>query len=79
MTSRVFTSITRTQHTRSSLWLRIEELVRKRNAIAHGDGSAEATKGDVRAYQTAARVFCDRADRLLSRQLASLCDVAQPW
>lgn len=75
----VFSSITRTSHTRSDLWLRLEELVRKRNAIAHGDATSEATKADVMAYLRASMTFCTRADRLLATQLAALLGTVVPW
>jgi hypothetical protein len=33
----IFSAVTRAVHTRTDLWLKIEELVHKRNNIAHGD------------------------------------------
>lgn len=75
----VFTAMTRMPHTRSSLWLRLEDLVRKRNAIAHGDATAEATKADVLAYVRAATTFCDRADRILASQLYAILGPPRPW
>ena len=75
----IFTSITRATHTRTDLWLKIDELVRKRNNIAHGDPSAEATRGDLREYESATLRFCDRADRQLAKALADILDTAAPW
>lgn len=75
----IFDDITRTPHTRKDLWLKIEELVSKRNNIAHGDATTEATQADVRSYRLHARKFCESADRRLARQLARIFDIARPW
>ncbi len=75
----IFTAITRATHTRTDLWLKIDELVRKRNNIAHGDLATEATRVDLRGYETAALRFCERADRQLAAALASILETSAPW
>lgn len=75
----IFESITRTVNTRTELRLRLDELVRKRNNIAHGDATVEATPTDVRSYQTSALRFCERADRQLGKALKRLVATAPPW
>lgn len=75
----IFAAITRTQQTRNRLWLGVQELVDKRNGIAHGDYSAQATAGDVRRFEDSVRVFCVRADRQLARALGRVLDRAPPW
>jgi len=75
----IFAAITRASHTRSELWLRIDELVGKRNNIAHGDLATEATHTDISAYQTAALTFSDRTDRLLGRAVGRLLGQRSGW
>lgn len=75
----VFDAITRTPHTRADLYLRLAEVVEKRNAIAHGDASMDATRSDIRAYVTAVAVFGGRADRVLAARLARLTGGTRPW
>jgi RiboL-PSP-HEPN len=68
----IFGRITYKPHTRSHLWLKIDELVEKRNNIAHGDLSTEATQADVRTYSKVVETFCVRSDRQLGRRLGRL-------
>ncbi len=75
----VFSQITRQPHTRSRMWLRLQELVDKRNDIAHGQVSAQATYQDIRGYITEVRLFCERVDRVLSRALAQHLNGLRPW
>jgi hypothetical protein len=75
----IFCAITRTTHNRSFLWLKLEELVEKRNNIAHGDFGEQATQGDITEYRRAIRVFCTRADAALARQVARLFAIPRPW
>lgn len=75
----IFDAITRATHTRTDLWLKIDELVRKRNNIAHGDPTTEATLTDVRSYRNATRTFCERADRQFAQALKALLGGALPW
>ena len=71
--SDVFSAVTRQPHTRQRMWLKLEELVDKRNDIAHGDSGTEATYKGHRYLCRVVRTFCTRADGILSRTLASLC------
>jgi hypothetical protein len=75
----IFGAITRTVHTRTELWLKLDELVRKRNNIAHGDATTEATPTDLRSYTRAALRFCERADRQMARALTHLGAATPPW
>ena len=74
----IFSSITRTAVHRGRLRLRIEELVTKRNNIAHGDFTVEATYHDIMHYMGAVKMFCTRADAALARQLMSITG-RRPW
>jgi len=75
----IFKMVTKTQNTRASPPLSIQGLVDLRNNIAHGDFSVQATESDVRLYMSKARLFCERADRALSKRLASLYNFPRPW
>lgn len=75
----IFDAITRTAHTRTDLWLGLDALVRKRNNIAHGDPTTEATHRDVRTYRDASLRFCERADKQLSRAVAQILRASRPW
>lgn len=75
----IFGRITRATHTRDYLWLRIKELVDKRNSIAHGDLATSATAADVRAYVKAVQTFAERSDAALAHQLSRLCAIDRPW
>jgi hypothetical protein len=75
----IFTTVAASPAERSDLWLRIRDLVDKRNAIAHGDVQAEATKADVGSYSAAVMTFCSGADLVLSDQLVDLFHLAAPW
>jgi hypothetical protein len=75
----VFSAITRSPHTRSYYYLKVDEIVTKRNNIAHGDLTTEATQADVRIYKEVVSVFCQRADRMLSMQLGRLLSSGRPW
>ncbi len=77
--SDIFSAITRQPHTRQRMWLKLEELVDKRNDIAHGDSGAEATYQDIASYVAVVRTFCTRADGVLSRTLAPHADGTRPW
>lgn len=75
----IFTSVTRTKPNRTFLYLSIQELVDKRNEIAHGDYNAQATSTDIARYVMAVRKFCTRADRVLARALARIRGGVRPW
>lgn len=75
----IFTSITRTQSNRGDLWLRINDLVDKRNNIAHGDLTVQATHLDISRYLGTVRKFTSRCDRRFARTLAKLANTAAPW
>lgn len=75
----IFTAITRTPQTRNRIWLGVQELVDRRNAIAHGDFTAQATGVDVKRYANSAELFCSRADKQLSRALGRIAASAMPW
>jgi hypothetical protein len=75
----IFTAITRTPHTRSNLRLKLEELVQKRNNIAHGDASVDATQADVASYEAAVKTFCTRADAQIARRISRLLNGQHVW
>lgn len=75
----IFSSITRTSTQRSLLFLGIQELVDKRNDIAHGDFNAQATRLDVLRYLKTVRTFCARADRVLSKAVRRIAGAGAPW
>jgi hypothetical protein len=75
----IFEMITRSPVTKNRLWLGIQELVDKRNNIAHGDFLAQATQLDIQRYLQSVRVFCGRADLRLAAVITRLCRGARPW
>jgi hypothetical protein len=74
----IFKAITRKSINNARLRLRLRELVEKRNNIAHGDFTVEATYLDVLQYISAIRRFCVSADKRLARQLGALTG-SKPW
>ena len=75
----IFVRITRTARTRRRLRMSVEELVHKRNNIAHGDFVIETTRGDVERYADVAGEFCRRADGVLAVQLRRRMRVPCDW
>jgi hypothetical protein len=75
----IFGTITLSPIARSRLWLRIGELVDKRNNIAHGDLTVEARHSDVQQYKSAIRKFCGSADKAMARALAKVAGLPRPW
>jgi hypothetical protein len=74
----IFGDITRTPVNKARLRLKLGELVDKRNNIAHGDFTSEATYLDVVQYISVVRKFCESADKRLARQLRFLIG-SRPW
>ncbi len=74
----IFRAITRKPIHYGRLRLRIDELVEKRNNIAHGDFTVEATYLDVVQYTSAVRRFCTSADLRLASQLSRTLHT-RPW
>jgi hypothetical protein len=77
--SDIFSSVTRKDSIRTDLWLRIDELVEKRNNIAHGDLAVEATHLDIVKYLKAIQTFTSRVDRHFAKTLGRLAGVNPPW
>jgi hypothetical protein len=77
--SNIFEAITRTSHTKAYFYLKITELVDKRNNIAHGDLSTQATQADVSSYIDTVQKFCTRVDGRMAARLAQLCATQKPW
>lgn len=75
----IFGSITRKRQRRNLLELRVDELVNKRNNIAHGDFDAEVTWSDLSRYLQTVKLFCERSDRALAKALALLSKTSLPW
>lgn len=75
----IFYAITRAPHTRTELRLRIDELVQKRNNIAHGDLSIEATNTEIEVYRDATNAFTERADRILGKAIGKLIETPTAW
>jgi hypothetical protein len=74
----IFSEITRKKVTYAALRLRLGELVEKRNNIAHGDFTTEATYLDIVQYVSAVKTFCTRADARLAKQLNTIIG-SVPW
>lgn len=74
----IFKAITRNGVNYGRLRLRLDELVDKRNNIAHGDFTVEATYLDVVQYVAAVRKFCTSSDKRLSRELSTILK-SRPW
>lgn len=75
----IFASITRSDSKRREFWLRINELVEKRNNIAHGDLTVQATHVDVSRYLGTVRKFTMRCDRRFARTVGRVADRDAPW
>lgn len=76
----VFRAITRTEHHRSRLWLKLQELADKRNNIAHGDFTEEATYLDVASYKRAVKDFGERVDGRVADRVMRIAGLpARPW
>lgn len=75
----IFSSVTRKESVRADLWLRLDELVDKRNNIAHGDLTVEATHMDVVRFLSALRRFVPRIDARFARILGRVAGGDAPW
>ena len=75
----IFARITRRPSSKRHMWLKLHELVDKRNAIAHGDSDAEATSDDIKGYVKVVRALSQRADRVLSRTVGRYCGATVAW
>jgi hypothetical protein len=75
----IFSAVTRKDSIRADFWLRLDELVDKRNNIAHGDLTVEATHLDVVRFLAALRKFVPRIDACFGRVLGRLAGGAKPW
>jgi hypothetical protein len=75
----VFSSITNTPHHNKRLRLKLLELAEKRNNIAHGDFTEEATYLDVQTYRRAVKDFAERTDRLMARRVQAIAVIDRPW
>jgi hypothetical protein len=76
----IFEQITRGPTRKRALRLGLQELVDKRNNIAHGDFTAEATMRDVVRYKAVVGRFGDRADRALARAIQRITpNGTRPW
>ena len=75
----VFRAITSKPHTLRDYRLRLGELVEKRNGIAHGDATIEATERDVKLFRKCVWSFCERADRKLAWQVQKSLFISAPW
>ena len=75
----IFARITRKEHIRSTIWMRLTELVDKRNSIAHGDIATAATRSDVQLYLSAVKTFAARADSALAKQIGRTWSIDPPW
>lgn len=75
----IFLAIAKTPTHRERIRLKLQELVDKRNNIAHGDFTVEATHMDVWSYRRAVREFCERTDTRCSRLVAKMLGEPRPW
>lgn len=75
----IFSAVTRKKIHRQALWMRLNELVEKRNNIAHGDLSVEARHLDIVQYRGAVKKFCESADRAMATALARNLHCPRPW
>jgi hypothetical protein len=78
--NKIFHTVTRKPSTRGALFLNINELVEKRNFIAHGDATTQAPPTDITRYLGSVSSFAIAADKKLSSKLRSLAGtLANPW
>jgi len=76
----IFAKATRKTHRRSHLWLKLQEMVDKRNNIAHGDFTTEALPSEIMSYIDSVGKFCETADRVFSAELKRIAKSSlKPW
>jgi len=58
----------------------LDEIVGKRNEIAHGRLSVSSTRADVQRYKRTAATVCERIDRHTARHVKAICRTQSlPW
>jgi len=75
----IFDLITRKEHIKRWFSLKITELAEKRNNIAHGDFSTEATREELVDYKKVIAIFSKRVDRRMHRILSKELGISCPW
>lgn len=75
----IFGAVTRSTVNRNRLRLRLQELVDKRNNIAHGDFNTQAEYADIISYRAAVKKFCESADKQMSQAVARILKGPRPW
>lgn len=76
----IFASTTYKAHTRSDYYLTLNELVDKRNNIAHGNAQTEALPLDITHYLDIVERFCRSADKRMGRTLKGIAQSQErPW
>lgn len=76
----IFSKITRKPHRRQHIWFKLQEMVDKRNNIAHGDFTTEALPSEITSYIDAVERFCEAADKVFSRELKKIAgSTLEPW
>jgi hypothetical protein len=75
----IFDEVTRKPVTRKRLWLKLSELVEKRNGIAHGDFGVDVESVEVTTYLNAVSSFCTSSDRVMARAVSRITGRGVPW
>jgi hypothetical protein len=75
----VFGTVTRVPHRKARYFKKLEELVSKRNRIAHGDRTTDATSHDISSYLSVVKEFSTRVDRVMARAVARHLGAGTPW
>jgi hypothetical protein len=75
----IFNAVTQAPHVRARLYVKLLELVDRRNGIAHGDPSIDPSYHDVMSYKGVVKVFCSRVDRTIAKRVAGITGSGLPW